>query len=142
MYFNCWTCYYYFCGPSLKCILCVVSWAWVRKTGRAATVYASTRSSVWNELEGLVGLVLVVLSKLCCFKITKWDSGALVFCARRGVCAAHCLQYSGSTCRETMVRLIATNYSAPEYFHIRHMLHMLKVLYIISNILCLIKITL
>lgn len=37
-----------------------------------------------------VGLGHIVLSKLCCFKITKREARVLMFCVWRGVCAAHC----------------------------------------------------
>lgn len=99
-----------------------------KDTGLAATVYASTCSSVWNELEGLVGLALVVLSKLCCFKITKWDTGALVFCVERCLCSALCPIQWLYMQRDNG----ALDRSTAEFFHSRHMLHMLKALYIMA----------
>lgn len=42
-----------------------------------------------------LGLGHIVLSKLCCFKIAKWEARVPMFCVRRGVCAAHCVHTVG-----------------------------------------------
>lgn len=36
-----------------------------------------------------------MLSKLCCFKITKREARVLMFCVWKGVCVAHCVNTVG-----------------------------------------------
>lgn len=92
------------CGPvwwvQKGCI-----WVWVRGTRhrrllpllmQAHAVPFELNWRVW------VGLGSIVLSKLCCFKITKWEARVPMFCVWWGVCAAHCVNTVGFTCWHTM----------------------------------------
>lgn len=66
---------------------------WVRETQDGQLLLLMQAHAVPFELNWRVWVSpgLVVLSKLCCFKIAKREARVLMFCVWRGVCAVHCV---------------------------------------------------